>query len=568
MSQTRPNAESKALSNSNYQHIFSVALESYKKRTGKDLASNPLLPRLENCNSPDAVIALLQEQIPGFDQSRSDNDSQRLSQWLNPTVNVIVAFSGTIGDFVSPAFPPAGFIFTGITILLSTATAVSNRRDTLIIIFERIENVFRRLEKYIEFPRTAGMIDTIVKVMVEVLCILAIATKEIKENRAKTYLKKLVGGTNIEDALQRLENAIREETRMVSAEALNGIDVLKGTFEKRIRGVEGKLDGVGDKLQGLDERMKVVSQKSINNAENAASQTANDVDTASVIGLATAPGADENIKIKVDNDKVDDLEVRVIDGDEKITRPMASDWGALIHWLSPPDPSVNLNVACDTHHKGTAVWFTESNTYRRWKEFGSVMWIHGKPGCGKSVLTSTIIQDIESISAAGSACLAYYFFDFKDKRKQDACGFLSSILVQLCRQSTSFCKILHELFSEHQHGSKQPSDSTLKQYLEKILQASRKFPLYVVVDALDECPDTSESGLQSSREKVLALIQELVELNLPNLRLCITSRPEVDIRNVLEPLTTISSRVSLQDEDGQKEDITTSDSSSIRTRRS
>jgi hypothetical protein len=102
MSQTRPNSESRALSNSNYQDIFSVALESYKRRTGNDLTSNPLLPRLETCNSPDAVIAVLREQIPGFDQSRSDNDSERLSNWLNPTVSVIAAFSGTIGESVGP----------------------------------------------------------------------------------------------------------------------------------------------------------------------------------------------------------------------------------------------------------------------------------------------------------------------------------------------------------------------------------------------------------------------------------------------------------------------------------
>jgi hypothetical protein len=87
---------------SNYQHIFSVALESYKKRTGNDLTSNPLLPRLETCNSPDAVIPLLREQIPGFDQSRSDNNSERLSNWLNPTVNVIAAFSGTINKSAGP----------------------------------------------------------------------------------------------------------------------------------------------------------------------------------------------------------------------------------------------------------------------------------------------------------------------------------------------------------------------------------------------------------------------------------------------------------------------------------
>jgi len=98
----RLNSEPKALPNSNYQHIFSVALESYKKRTGNDLTSNPLLPRFEACNSPDAVLAILREQIPGFHQSRSDNDSERFSSWLNPTVNVIAAFSGTIGESVGP----------------------------------------------------------------------------------------------------------------------------------------------------------------------------------------------------------------------------------------------------------------------------------------------------------------------------------------------------------------------------------------------------------------------------------------------------------------------------------
>jgi hypothetical protein len=73
------------------------------------------------------------------------------------------------------------------------------------------------------------------------------------------------------------------------------------------------------------------------------------------------------------------------------------------------------------------------------------------------------------------------------------------------------------------------------------------------VDALDECPDTS--GMQSPREKVLDLVEELAELRLPNLRLCITSRPEVDIRSVLEPLTSSSNRISLHDEIGQKKDI-------------
>ena len=151
--------------------------------------------------------------------------------------------------------------------------------------------------------------------------------------------------------------------------------------------------------------------------------------------------------------------------------------------------------------------------------------------------------------------MAYFFFDFKDAGKQDSRAFLSSVLVQLSSQSVSFRDILLELYSSHQSGSQQPSDTALIQCLEKMLKVPRKFPLYLIVDALDECPDTS--GVRSSRETVLELFEELVGLHLPKLRLCITSRSEVDIRNVLEPLTSTSTsnRISLHDEDGQRKDI-------------
>ena len=149
--------------------------------------------------------------------------------------------------------------------------------------------------------------------------------------------------------------------------------------------------------------------------------------------------------------------------------------------------------------------------------------------------------------------MAYFFFDFRDSGKQDARALLSSVLVQLSSQSISFCNILLELYSEHQGGLQQPNDIALIQCLEKMLEVQGEDPIFVIVDALDECPDTS--GVQSPREKVIALIEELAGLRLPNLRLCITSRPNIDIRNILEPLTSTFNRVSLHDEDGQKKDI-------------
>jgi len=76
-------------------------------------------------------------------------------------------------------------------------------------------------------------------------------------------------------------------------------------------------------------------------------------------------------------------------------------------------------------------------------------------------------------------------------------------------------------------------------------------PIYIIIDALDECPDIS--GTPSAREEVLELVDDLVNLNLPNVHLCVTSRPEIDIRKALEPLQPLE--ISLYDEDGQKNDI-------------
>ena len=88
-------------STSNYQSIFNNAIESYKKKTKKDLLTHPLLDKLQNCDSPDAVLRLLYEQIPGFDQSHGADD--KLTRWLNPTVNVLCTFSGVIGGGIGLA---------------------------------------------------------------------------------------------------------------------------------------------------------------------------------------------------------------------------------------------------------------------------------------------------------------------------------------------------------------------------------------------------------------------------------------------------------------------------------
>ena len=88
---------------SNYQSIFDNAIEAYKKKTKQDLRSHPLLTKLQDCDSPDAILKLLYQQIPGFDQSCGTGN--KMTKWLNPTVNVLFTFSGVIGGGISLASP-------------------------------------------------------------------------------------------------------------------------------------------------------------------------------------------------------------------------------------------------------------------------------------------------------------------------------------------------------------------------------------------------------------------------------------------------------------------------------
>jgi hypothetical protein len=153
--------------------------------------------------------------------------------------------------------------------------------------------------------------------------------------------------------------------------------------------------------------------------------------------------------------------------------------------------------------------------------------------------------------AAGLATMAYYYFDFRDVKKQDCYGLLSSLVSQLSAESDSCYNILSELYSDNMNGTQEPDIDSLKECVKDMLNLPGQGPIYIVVDALDECPNLS--GTPSAREEVLELIGELVDLELPNLHLCVASRPEVDIRGILDPLTTL--KISLHDETGQKDDI-------------
>ena len=165
--------------------------------------------------------------------------------------------------------------------------------------------------------------------------------------------------------------------------------------------------------------------------------------------------------------------------------------------------------------------------------------------------SSAVIKQVISLRDAGQASLAFFYFDFRDEeKKQDIRNFVTSLLCQLSTYSSSCCKIVSRIYSTHGKGTQQPSNSTLTNCLREMLSVSPEHPIYIIVDALDECPNSS--GIPTPRELVLKLLDSLVRLDQSNLHIFVTSRPEADIKGVLGPL---ARTMSLHDETGQSKDI-------------
>ena len=165
--------------------------------------------------------------------------------------------------------------------------------------------------------------------------------------------------------------------------------------------------------------------------------------------------------------------------------------------------------------------------------------------------SSAIIEDIRALQKSGVASLAFFYCDFREDQKKDKRGLLSSLLVQLCGESDAYSTILSDFYLAHGGGSQHASDNELVGCLQDMLKLPGQATVYIIIDALDECPIAT--GLPSPREEVLELVEDLVKSHIPNLRICVTSRPEADIVSILEPLAFRS--ISLHGESGQVEDI-------------
>lgn len=197
-------------------------------------------------------------------------------------------------------------------------------------------------------------------------------------------------------------------------------------------------------------------------------------------------------------------------------------------WLRAPDPTQNHNNACEKRHPDTGTWLLKNYSFTKWlHDEPSFIWIHGSVGCGKTVLSSTIVQHIFRLRRSErTRGVAFYYFDFNDSLKQNSAGLLRSLLLQLSIQLNDQCVELVDL--QRRYASREPPTMALLVTLRRVIEAFVE--VHIVIDALDESPQGR------ARDSVLDVLAQIQRWSIKHVHLLVTSRDEPDIQIVLTEL--------------------------------
>ncbi|KAL8724248.1 MAG: hypothetical protein Q9166_008054 [cf. Caloplaca sp. 2 TL-2023] len=204
----------------------------------------------------------------------------------------------------------------------------------------------------------------------------------------------------------------------------------------------------------------------------------------------------------------------------------------MLEWLSNDDPSIGHNRAIQKKQQGSGQWFLESAEFAHWRSSShSLAWLHGIPGCGKTILCSTIVEALQEVlEAKMSSTIAYWYFDFDKSSSLSVCNMLRSLIKQLCIGETNLPIPVQEMCAKYRASGHQPTTKALLATLHSAIDSIRK-KTFLVLDALDECPE-------SRRQELLAATKSLTDSEHGDIHVLVTSRKEFDIEHALNSIAT------------------------------
>ncbi|EEQ35613.1 hypothetical protein McanMca71_002980 [Microsporum canis] len=212
----------------------------------------------------------------------------------------------------------------------------------------------------------------------------------------------------------------------------------------------------------------------------------------------------------------------------------------IIQWLSTVEQGINWSNHEDArkkHSRGTGEWAIEHQAFKEWKNTNpSILWMHGKPGSGKTVLSSSIIEHLrEEYDSRPDVLLSYFYFDFGTPAKQSATNCLRYLLSRLVTKSLEVPHELRDLYVKKcNFGSETPALLDLTAIFKLFAESKDVQNIFLVIDALDECP-------AHNRQELLDFLRTISSWSPSNLHVFLTSRPESDIKEALSPISIVTS---------------------------
>ncbi|PKK46896.1 hypothetical protein CI102_10648 [Trichoderma harzianum] len=205
----------------------------------------------------------------------------------------------------------------------------------------------------------------------------------------------------------------------------------------------------------------------------------------------------------------------------------------LLQWLCSVDHTMMYNTARDNHEAGTNEWLMEHSEFRAWeKNPKSLLWLHGKAGSGKSILSSSVIEKLsDQYQGDASTTLAYFYFSFKDYQKQNVDGMLASLIKQITAHRPYIPETVQRL-GEFKNKGGRPDCKTLEEALVTSMYGFSA--VYIIIDALDECP-----VVNNERKKLLISLQRIFTKAPNSLHIFYTSRKEFDIEATMRPMLSL-----------------------------